>query len=142
MSGGIAYVWDVDGSFSSKCNRETVELCSVEDKDDLQLVNTLLEEFKALTGSVIAETLLNEFKERVKEFVKVFPYEYQRVIKQKAVTVEAVVKTQQNSVGINDIEDAVADITLEKKKAERALDKLRGNAVFFSFNGPTFPCSF
>lgn len=50
MSGGIAYVWDVDGKFSMKCNMEMVELCKLEDKEDVQLVKTLLSEFEQLTG--------------------------------------------------------------------------------------------
>lgn len=127
MSGGIAYVWDIDGSFSSKCNREMVELCKLEDKEDLDLVKTLLQEFKDLTGSLIAEQLIKEFKMRTKEFVKVFPYEYQRVLKQKIAEANTP-KVVQNSIepNIKDIEDSVADVTIEQKKAERALDKTRG----------------
>lgn len=122
MSGGIAYVWDIDKTFSTKCNPEMVELCKLEDKDDVELVKSLLHEFRELTGSVVADQLIKEFDTRVKEFVKVFPYEYQRVLKQKAVE-NAVVKA--NNVcepKIQDIEDSVADLALEQKK----LDKLRG----------------
>lgn len=50
MSGGIAYVWDIDGKFSTKCNPEMVELCKLEDKEDVCLVKTLLKEFHDLTG--------------------------------------------------------------------------------------------
>ncbi|EFA03092.1 uncharacterized protein LOC658584 isoform X1 [Tribolium castaneum] len=117
MSGGIAYVWDIDGKFSTKCNPELVELCKLEDKEDVELVKTLLQEFKQLTGSVVAEKLINEFEERRKEFVKVFPYEYQRALKQKQTII-----TQNNEPKIQDIEDAVSDLALEQKK----LDKVRG----------------
>ncbi|RZC34842.1 glutamate synthase 1 [NADH], chloroplastic [Asbolus verrucosus] len=122
MSGGIAYVWDTDGKFSTKCNPELVELCKLEDKDDVELVKTLLHEFKELTGSLIAEQLINEFDIRRKEFVKVFPYEYQRVLKQKAseVTVNSI--QQNHEPKIQDIEDSVADLSIEQKK----LDKVRG----------------
>ncbi|KAB0798457.1 hypothetical protein PPYR_09450 [Photinus pyralis] len=127
MSGGIAYVWDIDGSFSSKCNREMVELCKLEDKEDLDIVRTLLQEFHEYTGSVLAEQLLKEFKTRMKEFVKVFPYEYQKVLKQKLTEVVAK-PVLHNSIepNIKDIEDSVADLAIEQKKSERALDKLRG----------------
>ncbi|XP_044268260.1 glutamate synthase 1 [NADH], chloroplastic isoform X2 [Tribolium madens] len=120
MSGGIAYVWDIDGKFSTKCNPELVELCKLEDKEDVDLVKTLLQEFKDLTGSVVAETLINEFEERRKEFVKVFPYEYQRALKQKQVEQAAI--NQNSEPKIQDIEDAVTDVALEQKK----LDKVRG----------------
>lgn len=129
MSGGVAYVWDIDKTFSTKCNPEMVELCKLEDKEDVDLVRTLLQEFKDLTGSVVAEKLINEFKTRQSEFVKVFPYEYQRVLKQKATAVEATAKV--NGIPpaepkVQDIEDSVADLSVEQKKAERALDKTRG----------------
>lgn len=131
MSGGIAYVWDIDGSFAMKCNPEMVELCKLEEKDDIKLIKELLYEFKDLTGSIIAGKLLNEFDERQKEFVKVFPYEYQRALKQAAaVPVTATVNSQPMVNGfepkIQDIEDSIADVAIEQKKAERALDKLRG----------------
>lgn len=124
MSGGIAYVWDIDGKFSTKCNPEMVELCKLEDKEDVQLVKTLLKEFHDYTGSVIAEQLLKDFDEKMKEFVKVFPYEYQRALKQKAVEQQPVITN--NEPKIQDIEDTVGDLALEQKKAERALDKTRG----------------
>lgn len=128
MSGGVAYVWDIDGTFATKCNPEMVELCKLEDRDDLALVKTLLIEFKELTGSLIAEQLINEFDKRVKEFVKVFPYEYQRALKQK--TAEPIVNAQKNENGIEpkiqDIEEVVADLTLEQQKLEKVLDKTRG----------------
>lgn len=139
MSGGIAYVWDTDGKFSTKCNPEMVELCRVEDKDDCDLIKSLLIEFKELTGSLIAEQLLNEFDVRMKEFVKVFPYEYQRVLKQQAIEQQQATvvsnstqSLQQNNheAKLQDIEDSVTDVTLEQKKAERALDKIRGTIPF------------
>lgn len=58
MSGGIAYVWDIDGKFSTKCNMEMVELCKLEDKDDVVLVKQLLVEFRDLTGSIVADQLI------------------------------------------------------------------------------------
>lgn len=56
--------------------------------------------------------------------MKVFPYEYQRALKQKAVDTH-VVQLQPVEPKIVDIEDAMGD-SGEQKKAERALDKVRG----------------
>ncbi|KAI5644015.1 glutamine amidotransferases class-II domain-containing protein [Phthorimaea operculella] len=50
MSGGIAYVYDIDGSFKGKCNPEMVELLPLEHQDDLDVVKRLLEEFSQYTG--------------------------------------------------------------------------------------------
>lgn len=52
MSGGIAYVYDVDGSFRAKTNAESVELLLLTDSKDKQRLKALLEEFYALTGYV------------------------------------------------------------------------------------------
>lgn len=58
MSGGIAYVWDIDGKFSTKCNPEMVELCKLEDREDVDLVKTLLKEFQDLTGKYVVAQFL------------------------------------------------------------------------------------
>ncbi|CAH0556615.1 unnamed protein product [Brassicogethes aeneus] len=123
MSGGIAYVWDIDGKFSTKCNPEMVELCKLEDKEDVLLVKQLLKEFIDLTGSVVAEELFKNFDTKMREFVKVFPYEYQKALKQKTVETPVVAN---NESKIQDIEDTVGDVSQEQKKAERALDKTKG----------------
>lgn len=120
MSGGIAYVWDIDGKFSTKCNPEMVELCKLEDREDVSLVKTLLKEFTEVTGSIIAQQLLDDFDNKVNEFVKVFPYDYQRALKQKMIE-NALSNGVNHEPKIRDIEDVVAD-----PKKENILDKTRG----------------
>lgn len=127
MSGGIAYVWDIDGSFKGKCNPEMVELCSL-DEEDVSLVKDLLKEFKEKTGSLIAEKLLNEWDAHASQFIKVFPHEYQRVLKAKKA-VQPAIAAPPAAVAeptIKDIEEVVTDVAVEQRKTERALDKLRG----------------
>ncbi|XP_052750454.1 uncharacterized protein LOC113511910 [Galleria mellonella] len=130
MSGGIAYVYDIDGSFKSKCNQETVELLPLEQQEDLEYVKTLLEEFVEYTGSVIAQELLSTWPEPAKMFIKVFPYEYQRVLKQLAMKSPAPTpKVEANGKaenGVLDIEETVRDVELDKKNLEKILDKTRG----------------
>lgn len=50
ITGGIAYVYDIDGSFKGKCNTEMVDLLPLEQTDDLNVVKTLLKEFVEYTG--------------------------------------------------------------------------------------------
>nr|CAD7266984.1 unnamed protein product [Timema shepardi] len=71
MSGGIAYVLDVDGSFIGKCNSEMVDLLPLEDKTDLEYVLGLLKQFHTKTGSLIAEDLIKTWPESAKRFIKV-----------------------------------------------------------------------
>ncbi|XP_047527357.1 glutamate synthase [NADH], amyloplastic [Vanessa atalanta] len=129
MSGGVAYVYDIDGSFKSKCNPEMVELLPLEKKEDLDEVQKLLEEFVEYTGSIIAKSLLENWPEPAKMFVKVFPYEYQRALKQIALK-QATPKLESNGKhdenGVVDIEEAVRNVELDKKNLEKILDKTRG----------------
>ncbi|CAD7082992.1 unnamed protein product [Hermetia illucens] len=134
MSGGIAYVYDIDGSFRSKVNPESVELLPLENEKDIETVKSLLDEFVKATNSVIAADLLQNWPAVQSKFIKVFPYEYQRALRaleeekiEKAVQKD--VKAVENGVvepSIKDIEEAIQDIALEKKRAEKVLDKTRG----------------
>nr|XP_049703024.1 uncharacterized protein LOC110374537 [Helicoverpa armigera] len=129
MSGGIAYVYDIDGSFSGKCNHEMVELLPLELQDDLDYVQQLLQEFHEYTGSLIAEEFLKTWPEPAKKFIKVFPYEYQRALKSMAVKQPTQRKVETNGKaenGVLDIEETVKDVELETKNLEKILDKTRG----------------
>lgn len=126
MSGGTAYVLDVDGSFKSKCNPEMVELLPLNKQEDIAYVKKLLEEFVEKTGSLVAQDLLTLWPEPTTRFVKVFPYEYQRALKQVEETkqTEMIVNGSSQTVNaqVKDIEDTIADIEIEQHK----LDKIRG----------------
>ncbi|EGI70214.1 PREDICTED: putative glutamate synthase [NADPH] isoform X2 [Acromyrmex echinatior] len=127
MSGGIAYVLDVDGSFKSKCNPEMVELLPLNKSEEIAYVKQLLEEFIEKTGSLIAQDLLATWPEPTTRFVKVFPYEYQRALKQleeeKQQTPNVINGNAQITNGkIKDIEDSIEDAEM----AQRKLDKIKG----------------
>ncbi len=79
MSGGLAYVYDQDGSFVSRVNREMVELdpLSASDQEELkQLISNHLNE----TGSAVASRILSAWPREIERFVKVMPSEYKRVL--------------------------------------------------------------
>ncbi|TYZ14437.1 glutamate synthase large subunit [Hymenobacter lutimineralis] len=82
MSGGIAWVYDADGTFPQNCNPEMVELDPL-DADDETHIQHLLRQHSELTGSQLAHFLLSNWPEEVGKFVKVFPSEYKKVL-QKA----------------------------------------------------------
>ncbi|KAF4516910.1 hypothetical protein B566_EDAN007998 [Ephemera danica] len=144
MSGGIAYVLDVDGSFRKKCNPEMVELLTLEKPEDLKTVADLLKEFQVKTGSLIAAELLVQWPTPAARFVKVFPYEYQRALRQlaeEAATVPSEVKAEvkeppKPEPKVKDIEDAVPDSVMDKKRLEKVLDKTRG---FVKYQRETAP---
>ena len=80
MSGGIAYVYDEDGSFPRKCNREMVQLFPLEDPEDIEEVKHMLQKFWKYTGSPRPQRMLDNWKEFQSKFVKVYPNDYRRVI--------------------------------------------------------------
>lgn len=133
MSGGIAYVLDPENAFPSNCNKQTVELLPLEEADDLQMVESLLQKFQERTGSKVAENLLSDWPAQASKFVKVFPYEYQRALKQLkeaemgTETVNEKPKIEaKTEPAVCDIEDSITDATMEKKRLEKILDKTRG----------------
>lgn len=81
MSGGIAYVLDKDQKFKDRCNLGMVELCSC-DAQDAAFIKDLLEDFVAKTGSEVGQEMLDDFENALQKLVKVFPYEYQRALKE------------------------------------------------------------
>ncbi|MBI1292062.1 glutamate synthase large subunit [bacterium] len=92
MSGGIAYVYDPNGDFPTRCNREMVDLEKLVEADDLAEVRGLLEQHLAHTGSTVAKALLADWETTVDCFVKVMPTDYRRVLaarKAKAQTAKA-----------------------------------------------------
>ena len=103
MSGGIAYVYDADGTFASRCNTAMVELTSVatesgqaaaeqdlvtagrgrhrhKGKADEVLLRELVERHLRYTGSTLALQILDHWDTARTKFVKVFPHEYQRAL--------------------------------------------------------------
>ena len=95
MSGGIAYVYDEDGLFASRCNTSMVTLEAVvpaaeqhvggktllhKDQADETQLRKLLEDHNRWTGSRRARELLDNWATSRLKFVKVFPNEYKRAL--------------------------------------------------------------
>ncbi len=80
MSGGVAYVWDVNGDFESKCNKGMVDLDAVDDDDDVSELRELIELHLEYTGSEVAKQILDGWPEVLEQFVKVMPTDYKRVL--------------------------------------------------------------
>lgn len=82
MSGGLAYVYDADGLFNSRCNLAMVDLESVVEAEDRAALFADIEKHYELTGSARAKEILDDWDNAVEKFVKVFPVEYKRVLGQ------------------------------------------------------------
>jgi glutamate synthase domain-containing protein 3 len=79
MSGGIAYVLDVDGALERRVNKEMVELGPLS-PEDLALVRSLVHRHYERTMSALAWRVLSGWKKESRRFVKILPTEYRRVL--------------------------------------------------------------
>ena len=80
MSGGIAYVLDADGTFARRCNRELVDLESLDATDDETLVRELIGRHVRHTGSALGARLLGDWADTAGLFVKIMPRDYKRAL--------------------------------------------------------------
>jgi glutamate synthase (ferredoxin) len=80
MSGGIAYLYSDDGTFDDKkFNLEMVELEDLTDKD-FEKVQELLNNHIDYTNSSRAKSILKDWKENSRKFIKVMPTDYKRAL--------------------------------------------------------------
>ncbi|XP_021764222.1 glutamate synthase 1 [NADH], chloroplastic-like isoform X3 [Chenopodium quinoa] len=80
MSGGIAYVLDLDGKFHSRCNSELVDLDKVEEEEDITTLRIMIQQHQRHTNSKLAQEVLASFDTLLPKFIKVFPRDYKRVL--------------------------------------------------------------
>ena len=95
MSGGVAYVYDEDGLFATRCNTSMVSMDKVvtmaeqhthdpsdwhAGESDEEQLKRLLQDHNRWTGSKRARELLDHWAASRSKFVKVFPTEYKRAL--------------------------------------------------------------
>jgi glutamate synthase (NADPH) large chain len=79
MSGGAAYVLDLDGTFAANCNTNMVDLDRFEDDEEMRIVQGLIVRHVLLTGSAIGERVLDAWSSVRGSFVAVMPCDFKRV---------------------------------------------------------------
>ena len=84
MSGGVAYVLDVDGQFARRCNREMVDLETLVEADEISLLQDLIVRHVQLTGSAYVEGLLRDWAGLQRRIVKVMPRAFKKVLAELA----------------------------------------------------------
>ena len=84
MSGGIAYVLDEQGDFAKRCNKEMVQLTSLADPQEIEMVKDMIFRHAEYTGSHRATDLLLQWDESLPKFVRVIPHDYGRVLEAQA----------------------------------------------------------
>lgn len=84
MSGGVAYVYDVDRSFATRCNQELVDLEPVTDPEDIAELKELVQNHANYTKSSVAKAIIEDWNESLPRFHKVMPRDYKRALAQLA----------------------------------------------------------
>jgi glutamate synthase (NADPH/NADH) large chain len=84
MSGGLAFVLDVDGAFRRRCNPGMVDLEALDVAEDIRLVRALIERHVERTGSTYAAEILAGWNGVLPRFVKVVPKDFKRVLAAEA----------------------------------------------------------
>ncbi len=96
MSGGVAYIYDLDGEFAKRCNMSMVTLKKVEPADadvskaqhlgqpDEVTLKGLIQNQADLTDSPRAQAILADWDNERAKFVKVMPIEYERALTELA----------------------------------------------------------
>src|SRR5687767_7845391 len=79
MSGGVAYVYDVNAQFDQMCNKEMVDLDPL-DASDIKLLQQLVSNHYEYTNSTVAKFILDDLENQVRNFVKVFPRDYKKAL--------------------------------------------------------------
>jgi len=82
MSGGIAYVLDMDDNFEFFCNKGLVELTKLDNMDDINELQSIISKHLFYTNSDVAEKILVNWNEYQPHFVKVIPFEYKKVLEE------------------------------------------------------------
>ena len=123
MSGGVAYVYDEDGLFATRCNTSMVSMDRVvttseqhthdkadwhADQSDEALLKRLLQDHNRWTGSKRARELLDNWSESRLKFVKVFPNEYKRALAERKERRELAATETTRAQAATNVETAAA----------------------------------
>ncbi len=82
MSGGIAYIWDVNQNVNQNFNAEMADLETLTD-EDREVIYAMIAEHVEITKSTLGTYLLQDFENNLQHFVKVYPREYKKVIESR-----------------------------------------------------------
>jgi glutamate synthase (NADPH/NADH) large chain len=84
MSGGMAYVYDPDGTVESRVNGEMVAVSRDFQRRDEAALRRVVENHAAYTGSERAAELLEDWDAALESFVRVLPDAYARALEEEA----------------------------------------------------------
>jgi glutamate synthase (NADPH) large chain len=85
MSGGVAYVWDLNGDFRSKVNGEMVAIENL-NTEDLNILRMYVENHLEKTQSDVARQILEHWESLSAQFLKVLPTDFKTALSKRGLT--------------------------------------------------------
>jgi glutamate synthase (NADPH/NADH) large chain len=79
MSGGVAYVYDPAGALGENLNAEMVDVDEM-DADDVEWLKGTIQAHVDATDSTVGQRVLSDWENELKNFVKVMPRDFKRVL--------------------------------------------------------------
>lgn len=84
MSGGLAFVYDPSDSMYSLCNVDIAQdLYPITEEEDADTLHRLISDHLKYTGSPIAQRILENWKESLPAFKKVYPRDYKNALEEQ-----------------------------------------------------------
>jgi glutamate synthase (ferredoxin) len=80
MSGGVAYVYDVNKRFHKQVNPEGLNIDPVTEQEDVVQLKEMIENHYNATLSPLAQRLLENWQEELPNFLKILPEEYRQAL--------------------------------------------------------------
>lgn len=84
MSGGTAYILDMNHDLYLRLNRQLVSMGEISDSHDKELLKDLIQRHTAETGSKLGQKILDSFESYIMHFKKIVPNDYQRMMSEIA----------------------------------------------------------
>ncbi len=80
MSGGIAYVLDINHTLYQRLNKQLVSMTEINDSHDALMLKELIEKHTKETGSHLGAKILADYDLYLPHFKKIIPNDYQRML--------------------------------------------------------------
>ena len=80
MSGGVAYVLDLDNDFYKNVNKQMVNMERVTSKFEINELKEMIEEHVAYTNSESGKEILDHFTDYLPKFKKIIPIDYEKML--------------------------------------------------------------
>ena len=80
MSGGIAYILDMNHDLYLRLNKQLVTMSEVTEKHDIETIRTLIEQHIAETESALGKKIIADFDTYITHFKKIVPNDYNKML--------------------------------------------------------------